>query len=411
MGIEVKMKNMDLYILKHQFDNDIKSIREKINEGLKLRSEFLKHYPAEKIKDMPIERYVIGKDFSFCYWLEQKLDLLGRIKGGSTADKKFGLYYGKTKNDSKIRYRHIKKWGNDHKEAYDNIKNEILNLLTAGKRNDIEKIESNRLSPLFKGKILSIYYPEKYLNIFSIDHIEHFIETIGISYDYNIINTAEKKKKLLLDFKNNDPYLKGLTNYEYSYFLYTGLTPPAKRKNKLLPDSFNISFEPIGNVKPEIINLTVDKYNSDKTGQRGNNFKNYQSSGFEERIKRIGNRGELIIFNFEKEALKKEDRFDLSELVKDVSRENKGYDILSYNPDGTERFIEVKSTISSPPEISFYITGNELKKAIEMPDYYIYIVFKVNTKKPEIFIFNPFKQGEEYYQLTPLLYKVAINSR
>ena len=402
---------MDLDILKDQFNNDISSIRAIINEGLMQRSEFLKNYPASKIKNMPVEQYVIGMKFSFCYWLEQKLDPLGRIKGNSTADKKFGLYYGKTKNDPVIKYRHIKKWGDDYTQAYDNIKNEIVNLLTSGKRNNIKKIESNRLSPLFKGKILSIYFPEKFLNIFSNDHIEHFIETIGISYDYGTINTVEGKKQILLDFKNNDPYLKSLTNYEYSYFLYTRLTPPAKSRNELLPGNTNIPFEPIKNVEPEIINITVDKYTSDKTGGNGEKPGYIQSTELEDKIKRIGNSGELIVFNLEKDNLREKGRPDLSKLVKDVSLLNKGYDILSYNADGTKKYIEVKSTISSPPGINFYITRNELKKAVEMPDYYIYLVFKVNTKKPEIFIFNPFKQGEEYYQLTPLLYNVTINSR
>ena len=69
--------------------------------------------------------------------------------------------------------------------------------------------------------------------------------------------------------------------------------------------------------------------------------------------------------------------------------------------------------VNLKPEWVAGFTGirNELKKAVEMSDYYIYMVFKVNTKKPEIFIFNPFKQGEEYYHLTPLLYQVTINSR
>ncbi len=402
---------MDLDILKHQFNNDINNIRAIINEGLMQRSEFLKNYPANRIKNMPLEQYVIGMKYSFCYWLEQKLDPLGRIKGNSTDDKKFGLYYGKTKNDQVIKYRHIKKWGEDHIQAYDNIKNEIVNLLTAGKRNDIGKIESNLLSPLFKGKILSIYFPVKFLNIFSNDHIEHFIETIGISYDYGTINTVEKKKQLLLDFKNNDPYLKSLTNYEYSYFLYTRLTPPAKSRNKQLSGNTNIPFEPIKNVDPEVITITVDKYTSDKTGGIRENPGHISANELEEKIKRIGNRGELVVFNFEKNNLIKIGKPDLSKRVKDVSLLNKGYDIMSYNADGTEKYIEVKSTISSPPGINFYITGNELKKAVEMSDYYIYMVFKVNTKKPEIFIFNPFKQGEEYYHLTPLLYQVTINSR
>lgn len=405
------MINTDLNLLKQEFNNDIDNIRENIKEGLIFRSEFMKQFPAGKIKDMVIDRYVIGKDLSFCYWLEQKLDKIGRIRGGSPADKKFGIYYGKTKYDSKRTYRHIKKWGDDYIQSFEHIKSEIVNLLVAGKNNDIEQIEVNRLSPLFKGKILSTYFPVKYLNIFSMDHIDHYIESLGITYDYNKVKTVERKKQLLLDFKNNDQYLKTLTNYEYSYFLYTRLTPPVQNKNKLIPDSLNISFEPINNVKPELINLSIGKYIPDKIVNSSKKHTHKHSSDFETKIKRIGSRGELIIFNMEREYLTKHGKSQLADLVKDVSSENTGYDILSYNLDGSEKHIEVKSTVSKPPEINFYITRNELNKARELPNYLIYVVFEVNTMKPKIFIFNPFKQGEDYYKLTPLLFNVKVNCK
>lgn len=405
------MINTDLDLLKYKFSNDIDNVRESLKEGLLLRSEFLKQYPVSKINAMKIDQYVIGRDNSFCYWLEQKLDKLGRIRGGSPADKKFGVYYGKTKYDSKKTYRHINKWGSDYIQAFDNIKNEIINLLHAGKNNDIEKIEINRLSPLFKGKILSIYFPDKYLNIFSMDHIDHYIESLGITYDYNKIKTVEGKKQLLLDFKNSDVYLNALTNYEFSYFLYTSLTPPVKNSTRNIPDIFNESFVPINNVKPELINLSIEKYVATDNGRPQKDNQHKVSPDFENKIKRIGSRGELIIFNYEKENLVKYGKPELAELVKDVSGENAGYDILSYNLDGTEKYIEVKSTVSKPPVINFYITANELRKARELPGYLVYIIFEVNTGKPKIFIFNPFKQSEEYYNMIPVLYNVKINSK
>lgn len=405
------MINTDLDFLKYKFSNDLDNARESINEGLLLRSEFLKQFPVSKIKAMKIDQYVIGKDYSFCYWLEQKLDKLGRIKGGSPADKKFGVYYGKTKNDSTRTYRHIPKWGTNYTDAFKNIHAEIQSLLNAGKKFDLESIEKNRLSPLFKGKILSIYYPEKYLSIFSLAHIEHFIESLGIIYDYNIIKTVEVKKQLLLNFKYNDAYLKTLTNYEFSYFLYTGLTPPVNNKNSHIPDIFNESYVSINNVKPEVINLLIEKNAADDNGSQQKNYTHKVSPDFENKIKRIGSRGELIVFNYEKELLIKQSKPECANLVKDVSGENKGYDILSYNPDGTEKYIEVKSTVSKPPEINFYITENELRKARDLPGYLIYLIFEVNTGKPKIFIFNPFKQSEEYYKLNPVLYNVKINSK
>ena len=57
--------------------------------------------------------------------------------------------------------------------------------------------------------------------------------------------------------------------------------------------------------------------------------------------------------------------------MKQISKEDSsaGYDILSYEIDGTPKFIEVKSTISeNPSQMRFFISENEVSKAInEIP--------------------------------------------
>jgi len=40
-------------------------------------------------------------------------------------------------------------------------------LLEAGRANNLEAIRQIEISPMFKGKILFLYYPERYLNVFS----------------------------------------------------------------------------------------------------------------------------------------------------------------------------------------------------------------------------------------------------
>ena len=58
-----------------------------------------------------------------------------------------------------------------------------------------------------------------------------------------------------------------------------------------------------------------------------------------------------------------------------------GYDILSYDKNGNEKYIEVKTT-AGPEEGSIFITANELKMSQMKPDqYYLYRVYdfdKVN---------------------------------
>ena len=402
------MQNEYLDLLKKEFFDSIGNVRENIKEGLKYRSEFVTLFPWRKIKDMDISQYVIGKENSFCYWLEQKLDKLGRIRGGSPADKKFGIYFGKTKHDTTVKYRHLKKkWGNNQSEVFENIKKEIIHLVQAGNNNNINTIELNKISPHFRGKILSTYFPQKYLNIYSKDHIDHFIETLGICYDFKESNLTEKKKALL-QYKNNDSFFSTLSNYEFTSFLYNKLTPPSKSKKSIL-SKFNIPFADISSIKVQVIELEIGKSIEQDYNVKTNKNTNFSNNGNE--IKRIGNRGELIVFNFEKQFLIENARKDLASKVKDVSKKNIGFDILSFNLDGSEKFIEVKSTVSKPPKINFFLTKNEYRKAKENESYIIYIVFEVNTKTPRIFEFNPFQKGCEYYNLEPLLYHVKVNSR
>lgn len=84
---------------------------------------------------------------------------------------------------------------------------------------------------------------------------------------------------------------------------------------------------------------------------------------------KTGLRGEEIVVALEKEYLKSIDRNDLAEKVRHVSREEGdglGYDVLSYFPTGLKKYIEVKTT-SNSLDVSFFITGNELKFIQDYP--------------------------------------------
>lgn len=124
--------------------------------------------------------------------------------------------------------------------------------------------------------------------------------------------------------------------------------------------------------------------------------KNYRRS--RESIK-TGTRGEEIVFEHEKNKLKKLGKIDLAEKVDWIAarRENDGYDILSFTPDGEEKYIEVKSSVGKKIS-SLDITKNEWSTAsakTHKNNYYIYLVTDV-FKNPKIEILqNPFKAVEE----------------
>lgn len=205
------------------------------------RIEFIKKYPLDKIMDIGIDDYVVGKinngNETFCYLLETKLIDLGNIKG-SFADK-FGIYY--SKNEQK--YKTSKKWDKEQNIdiAFYNIKSEIYELLIAGENFDLDVIAKNKISPMFKNKILVTYYPEKFINIFSDKHVNHFIKELNIK-EYS--QKIDYKRQSLIKYKENNEYMKNLNNFIFSSFLYYW-NPPKKDSIvsiKILPMSSKIEF-------------------------------------------------------------------------------------------------------------------------------------------------------------------------
>lgn len=100
--------------------------------------------------------------------------------------------------------------------------------------------------------------------------------------------------------------------------------------------------------------------------------------------------GEEIVLNRERRELRRIGKGDLAAKVRWVSQESagEGYDILSFEPNGVEKWIEVKS--SSGSGRVFEMSDNEWKTAAASGDkYYIYRVTRVRTK-PKIKIYrNP----------------------
>ncbi|WMJ77797.1 MULTISPECIES: HNH endonuclease [unclassified Sedimentibacter] len=218
-------------------NKELKSYEKKYKICEKERLKFIQLFPKNQIINMELDDYVVGKGKeSFCYWLETKLSELGSIKGGSTADKKFGLYYNKVEQA----YKTIQKWDEtlNVEGAFDNIKVSINELLKAGEIVDVESISKNSLSPMFKSKILATYYPEKYLNVFAPEHVDYFIHKLNLPTSEN---STEDKRQLLIEFKNEHKLFKDFNNYIFMTFLYNWSNPKFK-EIRILPMSAKYEF-------------------------------------------------------------------------------------------------------------------------------------------------------------------------
>ena len=113
------------------------------------------------------------------------------------------------------------KRGKNYKEAFTNVKKYLLELLEAGKQEDYDAIITNPISALFKGKILSTYYPEKYLNIFSQAHLDYYLNALNLDTAKLLKSNVLYKRQTLVDFKNSDKDMKEWSIYEFAYFLWS----------------------------------------------------------------------------------------------------------------------------------------------------------------------------------------------
>ena len=193
---------------------DVNAAKERLAELNIKREEFVKHFTPEYIAVMPIDEYVIGwgktDKPNFSYDLEWTLSGLGSFRGGSSA--KFGVWYNKEKKT----YLHLKKYA-DYNVAYNDVRQNILSLLEAGGQDNIQSIIDNPLSLTFKGKILSVYYPTKYINIFKDEHLDFFLDGFGVETD---VDTEEEKRMLLAEVKKKYSVFNDWSLQLFSKFLY-----------------------------------------------------------------------------------------------------------------------------------------------------------------------------------------------
>jgi hypothetical protein len=105
----------------------------------------------------------------------------------------------------------------------------------------------------------------------------------------------------------------------------------------------------------------------------------------------LGRAGEEFVIDVERRRLAGADRSDLAQKIRWISAEEgdgAGYDVLSFEPNGRERLLEVKTTNGSA-RTPFFLTRNERELALERSeDWRIYRVHLFSTE-PRIFTIAP----------------------
>jgi hypothetical protein len=325
------------------FDSDYDTVNE--DRASQSRAAFLKAFPIRKLAGMTIDQYVIGlQSPTFCTYVEAKTRHWAAIQGSPAF--KFGVYYGKTKQDPDKHYRHTRKFGNNAEEAFAVVKEALLELVHEGakSRPDFAAIDANPLSQMFKAKILSLYFPNHFLAVCSTDHLELLAGETGLPDN---LHRSEIQSRLL-NVRADNPISLAWSNTKFMRFLYDTYIPQKPKKQGV-------------DNKPRI--KTHHKVNfEDIQAQRG----------------AIGKKAEKFALQWEKDRLIGAELKHLIDHIEDrTDRPGYGYDFLSHTSAKKPRYIEVKSVSKHRGQHRFFLSDNEYTVSCSPEHrnaYYFYLV-------------------------------------
>lgn len=168
-----------------------------------------------------------------------------------------------------------------------------------------------------------------------------------------------------------------------------------------LPHDFSQMLEP-----PPSMRLAEKVQHEYRTARRAGQHHDYIAR--EAANRSLGEAGEVLIVQYERDRLRRLGRNLLSERVEQVSKtkgDGLGFDVLSFESSGRERFIEVKTTTFGK-ETPFYISRSEVEFSDEASDqFHLYRLFDFR-KQPRLFsLEGPVK---ERCVLDPLSYVARV---
>jgi len=149
----------------------------------------------------------------------------------------------------------------------------------------------------------------------------------------------------------------------------------------------------------------MQRTSPERGGAGPDNFERRQKQ-----LRRLGDRGEAVVLGLERKRLVDAGKRELARRIVHVSQRNTGagYDILSFDVDGSERPIEVKSTSAANLSGGFYISSNELNKSESLANYHIYLVFRANSMWSRVLPLRRPSLKSANYELYPLNYHVTL---
>jgi len=178
---------------------------------------FIGLFPINKLNSLSLDRYCIGngsKD-SFCWWIERGLIDLGRFFPGSSET--YRVYIDKDsflKGSIKYVYSGFAKDFQSTGYTDAQIMQEIANALY----DSVVNKKIGKFSNSFILKILSIYYPDEFFPINSVEHLDNIIKLFGLTQGGDAI----EKNKIVYQWYKDVCNGKDITPFEFMRLLYSG---------------------------------------------------------------------------------------------------------------------------------------------------------------------------------------------
>lgn len=167
---------------------------------------------------MSLDEYVsVGNRDTFCQWLETKTRDLGSIKGINSS--KFGIYKRRNpeKRPKNLTNDKTHSWqsyyGPTKRKAFENVKNEILQIITYATNGDFDKIDDLHLTVFVKWKIAYLYSNERLIPIFKKSVLEKIAKHFGLEIHRR--TTYSEIQEIII---NNKP--SHVSIYQYAEDLY-----------------------------------------------------------------------------------------------------------------------------------------------------------------------------------------------
>jgi hypothetical protein len=307
------------------------------------RGAFLRAFPIQALPNVKLDDYVIGKQTpTFCTYIEVTTKPWASILGATAF--KFGIYFGQERADPRKKYRFREKFGSNASMAFAGVKQALWELVEAGQSLDFEAIDRNPLSQMFKAKILSLYFPDKFLNVCSKEHIRQ----LAAELECPSVPFVSQQQHMLLEAKLSHPMTKKWSNPKTMTFLYNTFIREANERAHL------------------------NKNKNKKLSKRD----------MEEILKNrklIGEKSEQYAREWEWERLIGRG-IDRPEIIDCRDTPSCGYDFKSREGNNQTRCIEVKTAGRNWIEggFRFFLSDNQYKVSKQKrnsDDYYIYLVY------------------------------------